>query len=319
MPALIVAAVLVACVVALLTVSEKAEASFPGKNGRIAFDAYTPERGLRNQIFTINPDGTGEKQLTHSSSSSNHSPSYSPDGTKIAWVRNGDIWEMDADGTGKHRLTSTPAYDSGPAYSPDGRKLAFTRDARAQVGADIYIKKLKDGRVRRVTGGGKHNEYDAVFSPDGSRIAFLRQRFSDPDVILREAIATVRPDGTGLRVLTPPKVSPRGGPDWSPDGRKLVFAIYLTVNGRIQTVEADGTNRQTVFAPGPRFYPYGPVFSPDGKKIAFGNDHEGRHIADSWNIWTVGAHGKNPTYLTRPSAAGRVELRTDWGPRPTGQ
>jgi hypothetical protein len=95
---------------------------------------------------------------------------------------------------------------------------------------------------------------------------------------------------------------------------------YLITQHRpvIQTVEADGTNRQTVFAPGPRFYPYGPVFSPDGKKMAFGNEREGGHIADPCNIWTVGAHGKNPTYLTRPSAAGRVELRTDWGPRPTG-
>jgi Tol biopolymer transport system component len=322
MPALIVAAVLVACAVASqVALSEhKAEAAFPGKNGRIAFNAYVSKRGSPSQIFTINPNGTGERQLTHSSSVSNYSPSYSPGGTKIAWVRKGDIWEMDADGTGKHRLTSTPAYDSDPSYSPDGRKLAFARGGNSDArGADIYLKKFKDGSVRRVTGGGHHHEFDPVFSPDGSRIAFLRERFADFDVILGEAIATVRTDGTGLEVLTPPEVSLRGGADWSPDGRKLVFAIYSNVSGRIQTVEADGTNRRTVFAPGPRFYPSGPVFSPDGKKIVFLNDHEGRNIADPWNIWTVGAHGKNPTYLTHPSAARRSEVGPDWGPRPTGQ
>jgi TolB protein len=310
---MIAAAVLVACSAAsLVAFSEKAEATFTGKNGRIAFVAYAPELGSPSQIFTINPNGTGEKQLTHSpSGDSNSSPSYSPGGTKIAWVRNGDIWVMDADGTDKHRLTSTPAYDSDPSYSPDGRKLAFTRVGySSERGADIYIKKLKDGRVRRVTGGGKHHEFDPVFSPDGSRIAFLRQRFSDPDVILGEEIPTVRPDGTGLKVLTPPEVSPES-PDWSPDGRKLVFDITLNAGGRIQTIEADGTNRQTVFAPDPGFYPYGPVFSPDGTKIAFGNYRSGRHIGDIWNIGTVGAHGKTPTYLTPPtrSAWGSHQLR----------
>ena len=280
MSALIVAAVLAACSVAsLVALSEKAEATSPGKNGRIAFDAYVSKRGSPSQIFTINPNGSGERQLTHSSSVINHSPSYSPDGRKLAFARGGNS------------------------------------DAR---GADIYLKKFKDGSVRRVTGGGHHHEFAPVFSPDGSRIAFLRQKFVNFDYIIGEEIATVRPDGTGLEVLTPPEVSP-GSPDWSPDGRKLVFAISLNAGGRIQTVEADGTNRQTVFSPGPHFYPYGPVFSPDSKKIAFGNDHEGRHIADPWNIWTVGAHGKNPTCLTHPGAAGRLELRPDWGPRPTGQ
>ena len=69
LPVLIAAAVLVACAVALLVaLSEKAEATFPGKNGRIAFDAYTtPDLGSSpSQIFTINPDETGERQLTHS-------------------------------------------------------------------------------------------------------------------------------------------------------------------------------------------------------------------------------------------------------------
>jgi len=92
-----------------------------------------------------------------------------------------------------------------------------------------------------------------------------------------------------------------------------VFALYVGVGGRIQTVEADGTKRQTVFAPGYGFSPYGTVFSPDGKKIAFENYQSVKNVDD---IWTIGAHGKNPTEVTRSGAAGRWEGGPDSGPRP---
>jgi Tol biopolymer transport system component len=91
-----------------------AGAAFSGKNGRIAFSAFTPKRGPSpDEIFTTNPDGTGERQRTPTTPRAfNSSPSYSPDGTKIAWERvvvgpngpnlsrdDGDIWVIDADGT----------------------------------------------------------------------------------------------------------------------------------------------------------------------------------------------------------------------------
>jgi Tol biopolymer transport system component len=123
-----------------------AGAAFSGKNGRIAFSAFTPKRGPSpDEIFTTNPDGTGERQRTPTTPRAfNSSPSYSPDGTKIAWERvvvgpngpnlsrdDGDIWVIDADGTNKKRLTGSPADDFGPAFSPDGRKVTFTRGYEA--------------------------------------------------------------------------------------------------------------------------------------------------------------------------------------------
>src|SRR5215217_6437519 len=81
--AMIASAVLVACVAAMLVVSQKAEAAFPGKNGKIAFYGYQDGDA---DIYKINSDGTGLKQLTNNTVA-DYDPSWSPDGSKVAFWR----------------------------------------------------------------------------------------------------------------------------------------------------------------------------------------------------------------------------------------
>ncbi len=100
-----------------------AQAAYRGSEGRIAF-----VRG--GNIYTIEPDGTGLKQLTTGKSDSG--PRWSPNGTRIAYLHDGNLWIMRANGSHQRRITdAAPAFtDARPSWSPGGRYLAFVKTAR---------------------------------------------------------------------------------------------------------------------------------------------------------------------------------------------
>jgi hypothetical protein len=128
--ALVAVALLV--LVLVLVNPQTAEATLPGKNGRIA---YAARDGQDMDIFTVSPNFGAPVQLTFNTTS-DHSPSYSPDGNRIAYVDNagntGQIFTMNTDGTGKFQVTpNTADVRSGLSSSPGLE--AHTSSTRART------------------------------------------------------------------------------------------------------------------------------------------------------------------------------------------
>ena len=183
---------------------------------------------------------------------------------KIVYSAEGDIYVMNADGSGRTRLTTDPAEDFDPVWSPDSAQIAFRshRDGNEEV----YLMRA-DGSDQSNLSNSSGTDYSPAWSPNGQWIAFNSDRAGSGSIWL------IRPDGTVLRQVTDiPGVSEY--PTWSPDSRRIAFHCTFgrilpsgTGDFEICVVNADGTGlRQLTDTPGENKLP---AWSPDGAKLAF--------------------------------------------------
>jgi Tol biopolymer transport system component len=209
---------------------------------RIAYAAKTSPAGPF-RIFVIDADGSSRDQLTaQGNGRADRSPSFSPDGTRIAFTsdRTGgfaDLYVMDADGSNVRRLTADIYLEGNPTWSPDGTRIAVERCCEGGT-SDIYVVEVASRSMTNLTATTTAWEFDPAWSPDGSTIAFARFDSAQSNV----DISTIAADGTQrIQITTGP------GDDLAPDWQPLPIC---TVRGTRDADELVGTEGDDVICAG---------------------------------------------------------------------
>ena len=129
--------------------------------GRLVFTAIEPGTKLEGRcgipIYAMDADGSKLRNITPEGSCPvgephDANPDWSPDGRRIAYVRDHELWVMNADGHSPVRLTDSTSLEVAPDWSPDGRRIVFERFGR--TGSEIVVMNADGSRVRRLTEGG---------------------------------------------------------------------------------------------------------------------------------------------------------------------
>ena len=300
---LVLAALVLASVVALAA-SKAAEATFRGSNGSIGFfsNRTTPENPEGDyEIFSMNPDGSTIKQLTHNAAL-DWEPAVSPDGQRIAFFSdregNNEIYLMNADGTGQTRLTNNSARDQYPIFSPDGNTIIFQslRDGNWE----IYAMNVDGSGTPTNLTRNPNDDGEPAFSPNGTNIAFVSWRDGLGEIY------TMNPDGSNQTRLTHEGLL-ANYLNYSPDGTKIAFHSARDGDYDIYTVNANGSNLTNLTDSSSATETH-PAPSPDGTKIAFESTRDGNQ-----ELYTMNWDGSNWTRLTNNPTG---DAGPDWQPLP---
>ena len=183
-----------------------------------------------------------------------NSPSWSPDGKRIAFSSNRDgnfenfqIYVMDADGANPQRLTNNDFYDAQPSWSPDGKRIVFwsKRDGHfigeGGLSSEIYVIDADGKNTRRLTNNRKR-DLSPSWSPDGKWIVFSSDRKGDD---VNHEIYVMDADGKNQQRLTENRQRD-WYPSWSPDGERIAFISERDGNYEIYVMDADGGNQKNL-------------------------------------------------------------------------
>ncbi len=271
----------------------------------------TSDPKVLREIIGLVGDSYRTKQLT-SGDSDNYSPTFSPDGTQIAFssfrTDNGELYLMDMNGRIRRRVTFTTDFnDSSPTFLTTPNYLFYssepksTRDVKVVIQSSgstpiyagfnlthIHSKTTRavlpvsfGARVPRTSPAGDQVVYES--NVDGNLELYLLD-LSEVD------LAEFTPDDVEPKRITFNEIDD-GSPTFFPDGKRLMFVSSRNEVNQLYTIDIDGQN-EVHFNPN-RYDCYNPAVSPDGKTIAYVSARGG-----DWEIYLIDADGKNERRIT---------------------
>ena len=250
--------------------------------------------GRDEGVYVMNPDGS---ELTRLASGTH--ASWSPDGTRLAFVRRAgdagkDVYLANADGSGEMRLTtglSTPLQAVAVQWSPDGKTLALQRWGSKPYA--LFLVSAAGGPVVKLA----DDALGPTWSPDGSRLAYVQTRESEAHELF-----VANADGTGKsRIPLPWPVTGVVAAVWSPVGDRIAFVDVRAF--RLYVINADGSGPIRL---ADRMVEGRPVWAPAGDRLAFAAEQSGVHV--------VNADGSGPVQLMPPPTEYASVSELAWSP-----
>ena len=308
-----------------------------GPDGRVVYVLRTADveaDRTHRALWIAGPGDAAPRRLTRGPGDT--SPAWSPDGTRLAFLRDKQIWLLPADGGEPEAVTDLPLGAGAPAWSPDGTRIAFvapvnrTPEAgdkapmvtrRVDYQADgagllrsvrkhVFVVDPETGTAKQVTDGDWHAG-DPAWSPDSTTLAFAAATAPDADLIARAPVhlLDVTDEQAELRVAG--LEDGFGGPvTWTPDGSALLVVgmdgppvghaglLRVPLDGAPVTDLAASLDRNVM--PGGPGYPGAlPTFADDGRSVLFCVRDRG-----CTHLYAVDVDGGTP----RPVVAGAGRL-----------